>query len=58
MSSKLDFFNNKYFVKEVNCDQIVLVEVPKTFIRFYLQDSKSFNFKWLVSKCSLIYINL
>lgn len=55
MKSKLDFFNNRYFIKEINNEQIVLLEVPKTFLRFYLKDSKSFTFEWLVSKCSVIY---
>ena len=57
MTLKLDFFNNKYFVKEINNEQIVLIEVPKTFLRFYLKDSNSFNLKWLAFKCSLFYIN-
>ena len=56
MNLKLDFFNNRYFIEEITNEQIVLLEIPKTFLKFYLKDSNTFDFKWLVSKCSIIYI--
>lgn len=59
MISKLDFFNNRYFVKVIDKEHLIaLVEVPKTFMRFYLTKPNEFDFNWLVSKCSVIYINL
>ena len=56
MNLKLDFFNNRYFIEEITNEQIVLLEIPKIFLKFYLKDSNTFDFKWLVSKCSIIYI--
>ena len=52
----LDFKNNIYFIKEIKNNEIILVEISKTYIRLY--KSGIFNLNWLKSKVSEIYLKI
>lgn len=56
MNLDLNSKQNIYFVKRIKENEIILLEIPKTFIRFY--KSNNFDLDWLKLKSSVISIKI